>query len=107
MPIRDHDNPASETALFIPSSRGAARRLRAAGTLVLFAALAAGCAQPASKPPPAPNVNLSGYPPEFRQGYADGCSSAGGSRTRNEERFKSDPQYAAGWRDGNDICRKR
>ncbi len=89
----------------IPQRRGAAR-LRPAGTLLLSLAIAAGCAQPASRPAP-PNVNLSGYPPEFRQGYADGCASARGSRTRNEARFKSEPQYAAGWRDGNDICGKR
>jgi len=57
---------------------------------------------------PAPgDVNLSGYPPEFRQGYADGCASAKGSRTRDDKRFHSDYQYAQGWRDGNDICKRR
>ena len=28
---------------------------------------------------PQPNVNLSGYPPEFRAGYADGCASVRGT----------------------------
>ena len=53
-------------------------------------------------------VNLGGYPPAFRAGYADGCDSAKrlvGS-TRDEARFKSDPMYATGWRDGYDICKK-
>jgi len=68
----------------------------------LCIALAA-CASPA----PIPAVNLSGYQPEFKQGYADGCASARGSLTRNDPRFRSDPQYASGWRDGFDICRKR
>lgn len=56
-----------------------------------------------------PNVNLGGYPPEFRAGYVDGCESA--KRTtdlkRDEQRFKSEPQYATGWRDGFDICSKQ
>ena len=59
-----------------------------------------------SAPPPA-NINLSGYPPAFRQGYADGCASAGGFMKRDEARFKADVQYAWGWRDGRDICRRR
>lgn len=53
-------------------------------------------------------VNLGGYPPAFRAGYLDGCESANrlAGRTRDEGRFKSDPMYATGWRDGFDICRK-
>ena len=53
------------------------------------------------------NINLSGYPQEFRQGYADGCASVQGPRTRDETRYKSDSQYAQGWRDGYDICRRK
>lgn len=88
--------------------------------LLCFApALLAACAGPQVAAPPGapsapsaatparPNVNLSGYPLEFRQGYADGCNSAKGALVRNELRMKGDIQYAAGWRDGNDICRKR
>jgi hypothetical protein len=54
------------------------------------------------------NVNLGGYPPAFRAGYADGCDSAKrlAGTTRDEARFKSDPMYATGWRDGYDICKK-
>lgn len=53
----------------------------------------------------APGVNLSGYPPSFRDGYADGCNAAKSRRsTRDEARFKSDPQFAQGWQDGFGIC---
>jgi uncharacterized protein YceK len=56
-----------------------------------------------------PNVNLAGFPPAFKEGYSDGCASARalvGSK-KDEARFKSDPQYAQGWRDGHDICKVR
>jgi len=69
--------------------------------------LVAGCGTPSQQSVPA--VNLSGYPLEFRQGYADGCASAkpNAARMRDEARFKSDANYAQGWRDGNDMCGKR
>ena len=80
--------------------------------LVVLMALVAGCAsQTTSTPTPAPapraKVNLSGYPLEFRQGYADGCASADTARRRDEGRFKSDASYAQGWQDGYDICRRK
>ena len=77
---------------------------------MIAAALAAGCAsQTVSTPAPPAKVNLSGYPPDFRQGYADGCASAksDAARTRDDTRFKSDANYATGWRDGFSICKPR
>lgn len=73
--------------------------------LALFAAVG-GCSAPETR---APNVNLAGYPPVFRAGYVDGCNSARrpGNPTKDEERFKNESQYAAGWRDGYDICLKK
>jgi len=85
------------------------------------AALIAGCAtepttttapapaptQPRAPTAASPGVNLSGYPPGFRAGYADGCSSVGAAMKRDETRFKTDSEYAQGWRDGNDICKRR
>ena len=55
------------------------------------------------------NVNLGGYPPEFRAGYLDGCESARRlvGEVRDEDRFKTDSMYATGWRDGFDICKKQ
>ena len=79
------------------------KRLLAALALSLLGACA-------NAPPPAvkaPAVNLSGFPPEFRAGYSDGCASVNAARRRDEPRYKTDAQYAQGWRDGYDICRRR
>ena len=58
--------------------------------------------------PAAPDINLSGYPKAFQEGYADGCSSAkSGSIRQNPSRFKVDEQYTQGWRDGYDVCKRR
>jgi len=80
--------------------------LKTAGAMLGLVALLGACASP--KPPP-PKVNLGGFPPAFRDGYADGCQSAkpGVSKRRDDARFAQDAQYAMGWRDGYDICRKR
>ncbi|OGA13853.1 MAG: hypothetical protein A3H32_13185 [Betaproteobacteria bacterium RIFCSPLOWO2_02_FULL_63_19] len=53
------------------------------------------------------NVNLSGFPPAFREGYSDGCASAGGRYARDETRFKYDQHYSQGWSDGRAICDHR
>ena len=71
--------------------------------LILLGMLAACASQPRSQ---VANVNLSGYPPAFKEGYSDGCASAGGRRVRNDQRIKSDSQYSQGWHDGLDICRQ-
>lgn len=75
-------------------------------TLVLSAAVAilSACASPA---PTGANVNLAGFPPAFRSGYADGCSSATATTKKDTARFRTDTQYAQGWRDGFDICKRR
>jgi hypothetical protein len=93
--------------------------------LTLFALLAAGCAGVAPSPAPAgpapgpfapaptapasppANINLQGFPLEYRQGYADGCTSATGAERKDTARFASDGQYRTGWQDGNALCRKR
>jgi hypothetical protein len=87
-------------------------------SLILFvAALLAACAgqppattnTPAPRAPTAasPGINLAGYSPAFRAGYADGCGSVDAARKRDESRFKADTDYAQGWRDGNDICKRK
>ena len=78
----------------------------AAGIFFSALALLAACAAPSGSPSgsgPA-KVNLNGYPPAFKEGYSDGCNSAAGGLSRDRARFKSDLQYAQGWRDGYDIC---
>lgn len=64
-------------------------------------------AQPQGNPNPPANVNLQGFPLEYRQGYADGCASVSGSERKDAARFKGDGQYRSGWMDGNTVCRKR
>jgi len=76
------------------------------GAVMLAVLALTACTSPPVATPARPNVNLSGYPAEFRQGYADGCNSVRGRMVRDEMRMKGDIQYAAGWRDGNDICRR-
>jgi hypothetical protein len=75
------------------------------GGLIIGVAFVSACAT--SKPPP-PKVNLAGFPPAFRDGYADGCQSAKpfAAKHRDDARYARDTQYASGWRDGYDICRK-
>jgi hypothetical protein len=103
---------------------------RSVCALALFALLAAGCASvppspssppekppgpfspsapsPAQAPPPAPpNVNLQGFPLEYRQGYADGCASASGPERKDATRFRADGQYRSGWEDGKTLCKKQ
>ena len=62
---------------------------------------------PANVEPPPPNVNLSGFPLPYRQGYADGCASASGSERKDPTRFAADGNYRTGWQDGLAICRKK
>jgi hypothetical protein len=62
---------------------------------------------PANVEPPPPNVNLSGFPLPYRQGYADGCASATGGERKDTLRFAADGNYRTGWQDGLAICRKK
>jgi hypothetical protein len=68
-------------------------------------------AMPAPAPrdvePPPPNVNLSGFPLPYRQGYADGCASAAGTERKDAVRFGNDGNYRTGWQDGLALCRKK
>ena len=62
---------------------------------------------PRNAEPPPPSINLSGFPLAYRQGYADGCASAGGVRHRDESRYAGDPNYRTGWEDGVALCRRK
>ena len=53
-------------------------------------------------------VNLGGYSTAFKQGYTDGCESAGAlSQRRDEARYRTESEYMQGWNDGFSICAKR
>lgn len=62
---------------------------------------------PADREPPPPNLNLSGFPLPYRQGYADGCASAHGAERKDVGRFAADANYRTGWQDGASLCRRR
>jgi hypothetical protein len=84
-------------------------RSRSALCACALALSVAGCASapPTKGEPPAPAVNLSGFPLEYRQGYADGCASATGAARKDAARFGSDGNYRTGWQDGLAICHKK
>lgn len=68
--------------------------------------LLAGCAA-VPEGPRTSRVNLSGYSEPFKQGYAEGCESAGNrGQRRNEARYKTEVDYMMGWNDGFSACRK-
>jgi hypothetical protein len=62
---------------------------------------------PRNVEPPAPKLNLSGFPLPYRQGYADGCASATGAERKDAARFSSDMNYRTGWTDGRGLCKKK
>lgn len=83
---------------------------------ILIPILAGGCSDFAQKSSPSSqphkyqpqSVNLSGFPPAYKAGYQDGCDSVDRSEKKKDiKRFKADSQYASGWRDGFDLCKKR
>lgn len=99
------------TARFLPANRWGC------WGCVASAVLLAGCVAtqppaPTSPTPPSgtaaprsvPNVNLSGYPPAFKEGFADGCDSLRGTYRRDANRFGKDNNYTLGWQDGYSIC---
>jgi hypothetical protein len=74
----------------------------------LLPMLLAACALEAPTPAQTPNVNLSGFPKPFQDGYRDGCVSARSfTNKKDHERFKSDGQYAVGWQDGYSACKNK
>jgi uncharacterized protein YceK len=86
------------------------RGLRQA-TLLISITLLAGCGTPLLQEEPKQQqpqrVNLRGYSDSFKQGYGDGCESAGSrSQRRNEGRYKTEADYMMGWNDGFSACRK-
>jgi hypothetical protein len=107
--------------LFLPATASIRRALY----LFTLAAVIGGCATtmtgprdgtptgasapplPAHAEPPPPAVNLSGFPLNYRQGYADGCASATGPQRKDNTRFAADGNYRTGWQDGLALCQKK
>ena len=57
--------------------------------------------------PPPPPVNLQGFPPSYRLGFGDGCSTGRGTDKKDPVRFSNDGNYRMGWTDGMATCRKK
>jgi hypothetical protein len=81
---------------------------------LLSLALLSACATPgksgtSGSSAPVPNVNLAGFPPEYRKAYGDGCAHArnGGSVSQAPVFPQGAQQAAQGWRDGFDYCKAR
>jgi hypothetical protein len=80
--------------------------------MVLFAlgacALQPGTTGTERKPPPA-RYNLAGYPPAFRDGFDAGCDAAKHNvgTPADNARYGTDPQYRAGWKDGQSLCKPK
>ena len=90
------------------------RSLRALpGPGILPLLVAAGCAGPqeplrpgAERPETVTtSINLSGFPPEFRRGFGDGCAAARANDPSG--RPKGEGPYVVGWSDGFDYCRPK
>lgn len=79
------------------------RAILRAGAAQAIAVLAlAGCAESGRQ------MNLSGFPPAFQQGYSEGCQSASTRHTRRDDgRYRTDEDYMQGWNDGYSGCRRR
>lgn len=76
------------------------------GGPALVVALVAGCGT--APEPKARVVNQSGYSDAFKQGYTEGCGSAGGrGQRRDETRYKTETDYMIGWNDGFSACQRR
>ena len=69
----------------------------------MLVALLAGCA---GRSRPRSRSTWAAISPAFKQGYADGCESAGArSQRRDETRYKTEADYMMGWNDGYSVCR--
>jgi hypothetical protein len=79
-------------------------------SVLLLAAILAGCSSPSLRPgadDPArvtTSINLSGFPPEYKRGFAAGCEYA---RNASGQYPKGDAALVQGWKDGKDYCSTR
>jgi hypothetical protein len=81
--------------------------------LVLMLLCVAGCAatqeplRPGAERPETvtTSINLSGFPPEYRRAFSDGCAAARANDP--SRRPKGDGPHVVGWNDGFDYCRPK
>jgi hypothetical protein len=81
--------------------------------LLLLSAVLVGCASQSLRvgaDDPAhvtDSINLSGFPPEYKRGFAAGCENAKDAPGRTAPRPKGEASFVQGWQDGVDYCRSR
>ena len=81
--------------------------------LPLLCAILAGCSSSTLRPgadDPARvtnSINLSGFPPEYKRGFAAGCEDAKNASGRAARHPKGDAVLVQGWKDGRDYCSPR
>jgi hypothetical protein len=101
--------PSSENAI-ASNKRIATVRI---SVLLLLSALLGGCAFQSLRvgaDDPAhvtDSINLSGFPPEYKRGFAAGCENAKDASSRSAQRPKGEASFVQGWQDGADYCRSR
>ncbi len=115
---QDRSRHAPCCPLFMPWSEYAiASNMRIAAVriagLLLLSAVLGGCASEslrvgADDPAHVTNsINLSGFPPEYKRGFAAGCENAKNASGRSAQHPKGDASFVQGWQDGVDYCRPR
>jgi hypothetical protein len=50
------------------------------------------------------SINLQGFPPEYRQGFTDGCAAVGAAAPTKPT---GAPNFVQGWQDGFKHCTNR
>lgn len=91
------------------------RKIAAAGIALLLPLCAAltGCNSQSLRPGannPAQvtqSINLSGFSPEYKSGFAAGCASVQDASGRRNKPPPKDATFVQGWRDGVDYCKPR
>lgn len=52
------------------------------------------------------SLNLSGFPPEYRKGFTDGCAAVGAPKPASAP-SGAEPQFQQGYKDGFSYCTRR
>jgi hypothetical protein len=104
--------------MFMPGSGNAIASIKRVAAVriavvLLLSAVLVGCASQSRRvgaDDPAnvtSSINLSGFPPEYKRGFAAGCENAKDASGRSAPRPKGDESFVQGWQDGVDYCRSR
>jgi hypothetical protein len=65
------------------------------------AAMGSGAVGPQRAARATQSINLQGFPPEYQQGFTEGCAAVGANPIPKPA---GEPNYVTGWRDGFKHC---